>query len=243
MATTTRNEQVATSEGEHFDVTVVAPDGGGPGLLLLQEIFGVGEFLLDRAEALAAAGYVVSCPDVFWRIERNVALPHDEASLEQAFALAGRFSQQDPAHTVQDLLAALGHLRSLPDVQGGAGVMGYCLGGTLAYEAGVAGDPDCCVSYYGSGVPGRLEAAADLRCPAIFHFGSADPYIPLADAERVRDAFADREDVEVHIHEGAGHAFENSFAPVFYDPAATEASWPLTLDFLGRHLAPAPAER
>lgn len=243
MATATRNEQVVTSEGDTFDVTVVAPDGGGPGVLLLQEIFGVGEFLLDRAEALAAAGYVVSCPDVFWRIERNVALPHDEASLERAFGLAGRFSQQDPAQTVGDLLAALDHLRSLAEVRGGVAVMGYCLGGSLAYEAAVAGDPDCCVSYYGSGVPGRLEAAPDLRCPAIFHFGTDDPYIAFADVERVRDAFAEREDVEVHIHEGAGHAFENSFAPSFHDPAATAASWPLTLDFLRRHLTAALAER
>jgi carboxymethylenebutenolidase len=242
MATTTRNEQVSTPDGGRFDVTVVAPRGGGAGLLLLQEIFGVGEFLLDRAEALAAEGYVVSCPDVFWRVERNVALPHDEAALERAFELVGRFGQQAPEQTVGDLLAGLGHLRSLEDVHGPVGVMGYCLGGGLAYEAAVAGDPDCCVSYYGSTVPSRLDAAERLRCPTIFHFGADDPYIPLADAERVRDAFADREDVEVHIHDGAGHAFENSFAASFHEPKATAVSWSQTLDFLRRHLASAPAE-
>jgi carboxymethylenebutenolidase len=238
MATTTRNEQVAAPEGGHFDATAVVPDGGGPGILLLQEIFGVGEFLLERAEALAGEGYVVLCPDTFWRIERNVALPHDEEGLEKAFGLAGQFGQQDPSHTVSDLLAALHHLRFLPEVAGGVGVMGYCLGGSLAYEAAAAGDPDCCVSYYGSTVAGRLDEAVKLTCPAIFHFGAADPYIPLADAERVRDAFAARPDVEVHLHEGAGHAFENSFAPAFYDAQATKASWPLTRDFLRRHLGP-----
>jgi carboxymethylenebutenolidase len=236
MTTTTRTEEVATTEEGRFDATAVVPEGGGPGILLLQEIFGVGDFVLERANALAEEGFVVLCPDVFWRVERNVSLAHDEEGLQSAFSLAGRFSEQDPAVTVADLLAGLAHLRGMPEVRGGAGVMGYCLGGSLAYEAAVAGDPDCCVSYYGSAVAGRLDVAGDITCPALFHFGAADPYIPLADSEKVRDAFAGRPEVEVHLHEGAGHAFENSFAPQFHDPAAAEASWPLTLAFLRQHL-------
>jgi carboxymethylenebutenolidase len=124
----------------------------------------------------------------------------------------------------------------MPEVNGGVAVMGYCLGGSLAYEAAVAGDPDCCVSYYGSTVAGRLGEGSHIECPTIFHFGGSDPYIPVDDAEQVRETFAGRDDVEVHIHEAAGHAFENSFAPVFYDAEATRASWPLTLKFLRRHL-------
>jgi carboxymethylenebutenolidase len=233
---TTRQETVTAPDGGTFDATAVVPEAGGPGILLLQEIFGVGAFVLDRAEALAAEGYVVLCPDVFWRIERNVALDHDEAGLEKAYALAGQFGQQDPRLTVGDLLAGLEHLRSMPETVGGAAVLGYCLGGSLAFEAAIAGDPDCCVSYYGSTVPGRIDQAGSLACPAIFHFGGADPYIAAADAERVRDRLAGRQDVEVHIHEAAGHAFENSFAPAFHDAEAAEVSWQLTLDFLRRHL-------
>ena len=236
MDVATRIEKVTADDGGTFDATAVVPDGGGPGILLLQEIFGVGEFVLDRAHALAAEGYVVLCPDVFWRIERNVSLEHDEAGLQKAFALAAQFGQQDPATTLSDLLAGVTHLRSMPETTGGIAVMGYCLGGSLAFEAAVAGDPDCCVSYYGSNVAARIEQGARVECPAIFHFGGSDPYIPREDAQKVVGAFAGRDDVRVHIQEGAGHAFENSFAPAFSDPEATAASWPLTLAFLDENL-------
>ncbi len=235
MTITTRTESVSTDDG-NFDATAVVPEGGGPGVLLFQEIFGVGDFILDRAHALAAEGFVVLCPDVFWRIEPNVALDHDEAGLQKAFGLAGQFGQQDPQLTIGDLLASVAHLRSMPETEGGIAVMGYCLGGSLAFEAALAGDPECCVSYYGSTVASRIDEAPRMECPAIFHFGGADPYIASADVERVRDALSDREDVVVHILEGAGHAFENSFAPVFHNAEATEASWQMTLDFLHANL-------
>jgi carboxymethylenebutenolidase len=236
MAIATRHETISETDAGTYGATAVVPDGGGPGIVLFQEIFGVGDFVLDRAQALAGEGYVVLCPDVFWRIEPNVSLAHDEEGLQTAFGYAQRFGQLEPAVIAGDLIAALAHLRSMPEVSGGVAVMGYCLGGSLAYEAALAGDPDCCVSYYGSTVAARIEAAGDLSCPAIFHFGGADPFIATADAEKVRDTLADRDDITVHIHDGAGHAFENSFAPQFSDPDATAVSWSQTLEFLRRHL-------
>ncbi len=212
-------------------------------MLLLQEIFGVGEFLLAKADALAEEGFVVLCPDVFWRIEPNVVLGHDEAGLAKAFSYAERFAALDGGLTTADLLAALAHLRSMPEVAGPVGVMGYCLGGRLAYEVAVAGDPDFCVSYYGSGIAGMLDDAPRISCPAIFHFGGNDPFIPPSEAEAVGAAFAERPDVEVHVHRGGGHAFENSFAPAFSDPETAALSWPLTVDFLRRQLTGAPPVR
>ncbi len=233
-----RNDTVEALDGVACDATVVIPDRGrGPGLLLLQEIYGVGEFILERAQLLAEAGYVVLCPDVFFRIERNVSLPHTDEGLAAAFGYMERFAALDPAVTSGDLQAGLARLRALPEVDGRpAGVMGYCLGGALAYEVAVAGDPDCLVSYYGSGIAHRLDVADQVRCPAIFHFGGRDPYIPVEEADQVRAAFAPRPDVEVHVQPDAGHAFENSFAAQFSDPEAAARSWPLTLDFLRRVL-------
>src|SRR3954464_5710640 len=148
MASTSRSDTVTTTSGETFDAYVAVPESGqGPGVLLLQEIFGVNEFLKGKARDLADLGYVVLCPDVFWRVERNVSLPHDEAALGQAFSYMERWSQRDPSGTVGGLVAALAHLRGLDEVNGKVAAMGYCLGGRLAYEAAVAGDPDACVSY------------------------------------------------------------------------------------------------
>src|SRR5207302_11263733 len=130
MDTPRRVELIAADDGQHFDGALFLPaSGAGPGILLLQEIFGVGEFMVAKANDLTALGYVVLCPDVFWRIERNVALAHDEAALETAFGLMGRWmGEVDDATKVGDLVAAFDHLKALPETQGhGVGVMGYCL--------------------------------------------------------------------------------------------------------------------
>lgn len=239
--TSTRTEQVAAPDGSgEFDVTIVVPDSGtGPGVLLLQEIFGVGEFVIAKADALAAEGFVVSCPDVFWRLERGFAVPHDETGLGDAFDRVTRWSELvDDATKAADLLAALAHLRSLPEVEGRkAAAMGYCLGGRLAYEIAVAGDPDAIVSYYGSGIADRLTDAERVTCPTLFHFGSDDAFIPNEQVDAIGSAFAGRDDVTVVVQEGAGHAFENLYAPAFANEAAAARSWPLTLDFLRRTLA------
>src|SRR3954453_16436114 len=117
MPSTTRTETVTASDGGQFDGHLTVPDSGrGPGILLLQEIFGVGDFLTSKANDLAEEGYVVLCPDVFWRVEPGIALEHDEASLQAAFGYMTRYMTEVPDETkVADLGAALDHLRSLPE--------------------------------------------------------------------------------------------------------------------------------
>lgn len=237
---TERTDQISTSDGATYDGWVWVPDAGrGPGVLLLQEIFGVGDFLRAKAADLAALGYVVLCPDVFWRTEPRVAHAHDDAGLEAAFASLTRWSQEvDDATAIGDLLSAFEHLRGLEEVEARAvGVMGYCLGGRLAFEVAVAGQPDAAVCYYGSGIGGRLGEAASITCPVLLHYGSDDPYIPADEVDAVRRAFADRDDVQVHVHEGAGHAFENAESEAFHHAAASAQSWRITTAWLAEVLA------
>lgn len=236
MTVATRNERVAAPTGERFDAQVFASPEGGPGILLLQEIYGVDEFLRSKATLLAGLGYSVLVPDVFWRVERNVSLAHDEESLQRAFGYMGRFAEIPKDVTTGDLLSALVHLRNLSGVGGKVGVLGYCLGGRLAYEVAAAGEPDACVCYYGSGIGAELDLAGRISCPVLFHYGGSDPYIPREEIDSVSAVFAGRPGTEVVVQEQAGHAFENSFAPMFSNPEAAAASWPVTLDFLERTL-------
>ncbi len=236
MTVSTRNERVTAPDGEQFDALAVVPSQGGPGILLLQEIWGVGEFIKSKAMSLAELGYVVLCPDVFWRVERNVTLAHDDVGLATAFEYMDRFAQVPPEVTSRDLVSALEHLRSLPETTGKAAVMGYCLGGRLAFEVAAQGDPDACVSYYGSGIAAELELAERISCPVLFHFGGRDPYIASEDVDRIAAVCASRPGCEVVVQEQAGHAFENSFAPAFSNPEAAAASWPVTVSFLERTL-------
>lgn len=236
MTVATRTELVAAPDGQRFDAHAFVPDEGGPGVLLLQEIYGVGEFLKAKAMLLAGLGYAVLCPDVFWRVERGVSLSHDDAGLQAAFGYMGRFSEIPREVTTSDLVAALEHLRAMPEVTGRVGVLGYCLGGRLAFEVAASGEPDACVSYYGSGIAEELDLADRITCPVLFHFGGQDPYISREEIERVAGIFAGRPNCEVVVQEHAGHAFENSFAPAFSNPEAAAASWPVTVGFLERTL-------
>ncbi len=228
-----RIESVRVPDGQ-FDLTIWVPDAGdGPGVLLIQEIYGVGEYIRAVARDLAGLGYVVAAPDLFWRIKPGHAAAHDEAGLTESLAVSSRF---DAGQGVVDAGAALAHLRALPEVNGAVGVVGFCLGGSIAYLLAASADPAAVVSFYGSAVPDNLAALAEISCPIQFHFGGSDPYIPRDRVRLVERAVAGRDNVELHVEESAGHAFHNRVAPMFYQPEPAARAWARAEEFLRRHL-------
>jgi len=212
----------------------VPESGSGPGMVVLQEIFGVGGYIKEATERLAGLGYVALAPDLYWRIKPGIALEHTEEGMGEAFQTA---QQLDHNLAVGDSIDALNALRALPEVVSSdskAGVLGFCLGGTLAYQVAVRDDPDVAVCYYGSGIPGALGQAGDIHCPVLFHFGGQDQYIPREQADLVADYAATRDDMECHVHADAGHAFDNHDAPMFHQPEPAARAWAITKDFLAR---------
>jgi carboxymethylenebutenolidase len=203
--------------------------GSGPGIVLIQEIFGLDGYLRGVAEQLAALGYVVAVPELFHRFQPGWVGAHDEAGIQKSMEVV---QQLDFPLAVQDVVASVQYLRGLPEVTGGVGVLGFCLGGTLAYAAAVASDPDVAVSFYGSGVPDQIGALDQVSCPILFHFGTEDEYI--TEYQKVVDAVAGHEGAEIHL-EPAGHAFLNHLGP-WYDAAAADRAWDLTAAFLARTL-------
>ena len=115
------------------------------------------------------------------------------------------------------------------------GVLGFCLGGTLAFGVAAAGDPAVCVSYYGSGVPELLDRLDDVSCPTLFHFGTDDAFVPLETVDELRVTLMSNPNVEFDTYHGAGHAFDNPHAP-WYDADAAARAWDRTVQFLGEHL-------
>jgi len=225
---------VRTADGE-LDAHVVLPESGsGPGIVVLQEIFGVGGYIKEAAERLAGLGYVALAPDLYWRIEPGIALDHTEEAMGHAFQTAQKL---DHALAVSDSVDALATLRKLPEVTDGkAGVLGFCLGGTLAFGVAIEGDPDVAVCYYGSGIAGMLDQSHRIRCPVLFHFGGQDPYIPSEDVDRVAACAASNDAMECHIQPDAGHAFDNHEAPMFHQPEPAARAWEITRKFLARTL-------
>ena len=226
-------EKVSTPDGP-FDLTVWLPEAGhGPGILLIQEIFGVGDYIRAVAEDLAALGYVVAAPDLFWRLEPGHQAAHDEAGVAESLALGARF---DAERGVLDAELALHHLAGLPEVRGGLGIVGFCLGGSVGYFLAARTRVDAVVSFYGSAVPGGLDALAGISAPIQFHFGGSDPYIPRDQVAQVEEAVRDRDNAEIHVEEDAGHAFHNRKAPMFHQPEPAARAWRRTEEFLARHL-------
>ncbi len=228
-----RVEPVDASGGS-FDMALWLPAAGsGPGLLLIQEIFGVSDYIEAVAEDLAALGYVVGAPDLFWRLKPRHRAPHDEAGLAESLELVSRFDMQQG---VADSAAALRHLAALPEIDGGLGVIGFCLGGSISFLLAAQAELDAVLSFYGTAVPDNLDALDQIHGPLQFHFGGQDAYIPRDQVARVEQAAAGHPNVEVLVEEEAGHAFHNRKAPAFYQTEPADRAWQRAEAFLARHL-------
>jgi carboxymethylenebutenolidase len=233
MSSPSRVESVQTPDGS-FDLSVWLPDAGtGPGLLLIQEIFGVSDYIRAVADDLAGLGYVVGAPDLFWRLEPRYQAKHDEEGLKRSLEMGSRF---DFPQGVTDAAAALGHLAALPEVEDGLGVIGFCFGGTIAYFLAAQADMDVMVSFYGSGVPDNTDLLDRIDMPAQFVFGGSDAYIPRDQVAKVEAAVAGKPNVEMHVEEDAGHAFHNRKSAMFHMPEPAARAWQHTEEFLRRHL-------
>jgi carboxymethylenebutenolidase len=196
------------------------PSGQGPGLIVLQEIFGVNANIRAIADRFAEEGYVVLAPDVFWRQKPGVDLGYSEAEFGQAFALYQGF---DVDQGVADLGCAVAALRALPECTGKVGVIGYCLGGLLTYLTAARHDVDAASAYYGGGIDKYLAEAGNVRCPIGFHFGGNDSHIPPEAVAAVTEAFAGVDTASVYVYPAADHAFANADRPSFDKPATMMA--------------------
>jgi carboxymethylenebutenolidase len=224
---------VPTDAGEMPAHLWLPPSGSGPGLLLLQEIFGVSRYIRSRGADLAEAGYVVVAPELYWRLD---AAPIDEGGEDAVQEAMGRAQQLDWPTTVQDAVSALTALRGRPELRGGTGVLGFCLGGGLAFNVAAVDDPDVLVSYYGSSLPELLDLAPEVTAPSLHHFGESDSYIDGDSVERVRAAVTSgRPAVEFETYPGADHAFDNPDF-MYHHPEASALAWDRTLAFLHREL-------
>jgi carboxymethylenebutenolidase len=216
-----------------MDVHVWTPDNPPrAAIALIQEIFGVGPYIRAVAERLADAGYLVGAPDVFWRFAPNWESDHTEAGLGASME---KVQQLDFPKAVGDCVAALDHLRAQPEITAAPGVIGFCLGGTLAWGVAANAEPSCCVSYYGSGVPSMIGMIDQVTCPTLFHFGNNDPFIPNEGVDEVGAALAGRPGFILNV-ENAGHAFDNHESDLFYNEGAANAAWSKTMAFLATNL-------
>lgn len=217
-----------SNDGKFQGYLCLPPSGRGPGIVLLQEIFGVNEHIRGLADNFAQAGYVVLAPDVFWRSQRRVSFGYDRAEREQAMAL---MKETDLSIATSDIGTAVSKLRWLDGVVGKVTAIGYCYGGLLAYMAAASGSVDAAVAYYGGGIQNRLEHADSIEVPILFHFGALDAHIPMSAVKSIEQAFAGRDNATVYIYPDADHGF-NAGVRASYHEASAKLALRRTFAFL-----------
>lgn len=220
---------IPSHDGKSFNGYLsLPPTGVGPGLILIQEIFGVNEHIRSVADQYALDGYVVLAPDLFWRQKPGVELAYVGDDYKQAYQYMNGLDGPNALHDLQSTAQAL---RGLPQVQGKVGTIGFCMGGRLSYALAAAGAVDAAVCYYGGGIQNNLGVAAAVNVPIQFHYGALDSHIPAAAIDAVKGAFDGRDNAQFHVYEGAEHGF-NCWARASYNRHAALVAHGNTLHFL-----------
>ncbi|MFC4950172.1 dienelactone hydrolase family protein [Pseudonocardia sp. GCM10023141] len=234
-AVTQREDLIPVRDGD-MPVTLHLPPGGpGPGIVLLTDVYGRLPFYQGLAARLAGIGFVTVVPDYFFRQGALV-----EYTRGAAFA---RHSGLDEVGSVSDAGSAVAWTSRLDAVRGDrVGLLGFCLGGTIALDLAATGIDVAVACFYpfprGFGNPSVAKAprpvdlAADIRCPTLCQWGDAD-YIPLDDIEEFSAAMhAHGHPYTGHVYEGAGHGYLAGLTEERPDSAVARKSWDRTVEFL-----------
>ena len=225
---------IQASDGGEFQAYLALPGGGsGPGIVLMQEIFGVNQVMRNIADWYAARGFAVICPDLFWRQEPGIELTDQtEEGWQRAFEL---YQGLDEAKAVDDTAAAMTFLRAHSGCTGKVGGVGFCLGGKLAYLLAARHDPDCSVGYYGVGIEAALDEANNIKSPLMLHIAASDQYCSPEAQARIHGALGGNFYVTLHDYPRQDHAFARRDG-AHYNAAAAELADLRTLEFFVRHL-------
>jgi len=197
---------ISTLAGECSFLAYCARPEGEPraAIVVIQEIFGVNAGIRRKCDRLAADGYLALAPDLFWRIEKGVELDPDvPEQFQRALALMGQFEQDQG---VADIEATIKHARRQLDVPR-VGVVGYCLGGRLAYMVAARTDADASVGYYAVGIPDLLREKHAIAHPLMLHLAGDDHFVPPDAQAAIHDGLDDHPKVTLHDYPGEDHGF------------------------------------
>ena len=224
------NSSEVTIKGQNgeFMGYLSAPEGGGPGVIVIQEIFGVNSWLRGVCDMLADQGFMALAPDLFWQIEPGVQLDATvETDFNKGLELYGNF---DVDKGIQDIQASIDFLRSTDGCTGKVGSTGFCLGGVLSFLTGTRTNSDANVGYYGVGIEGLLAEANKITKPLILHIAEKDSFVPKEASDQVRESLIGHGLVTIYTYDGCDHGFARDTDTNHYNKEATDLAHGRTLD-------------
>jgi carboxymethylenebutenolidase len=226
---------ISTLSGESsFSAYCARPEGEPRAtIVVIQEIFGVNAGIRRKCDRLAEDGYLALAPDLFWRLEPHVELDPDvEDEFQRALGLMNRFDQDQG---VRDIEATIRHARGAFDVPH-VGVVGYCLGGRLAFMVAARTDADASVGYYAVGLDDLLREKHAIARPLMLHIAGADGFVPSELQRAMHEALDDHPKVTLHDYPGQDHGFATESGRRRDEEAARLADG-RTAKFFAEHLA------
>ncbi len=222
----------------HMGVHVSAPSGPArAAIIVVPEIFGVNPGIRGKCDKLAAQGYLAVAPEIFWRFAPGVELDPDVP--DQFQQAIGYFGQYDPNDGVLDIEAVIRAIRA--GIAGHApvakvGLVGYCLGGRLAYMAAARTDIDASVGYYGVMIDTMLGEAHAIANPLMLHIPTADHFVGPEAQAAIHDALDPHPKVTLHDYPGLDHGFATEVGDR-RDEAGANLADSRTMAFFAEHLA------
>lgn len=197
-----------------------------PSVVLIQEYWGINAHVKSLADRLAKEGFLVVAPDLY------------HGKIAKDASEAGKLmTELDTLVAVKEIGAAAAYLREHPRGSGKVGVIGFCLGGALAFAAACHVEGlDAVVPFYGV-PPAEKVDYSKVTAPILAHFAKTDAWASVDRAEAIKkqvEAAGGSMQLEVY---DAGHAFVNDTRPEAYDEKSAKLAWQRTVDFLKKNLA------
>ena len=223
-------------DGSFMDAYTSVPDGDGPfpGIIIFQEAYGVNAHIRDVADRFAREGYAAIAPELFQRS----AEPGFEGNYTDFATVAPHMQKITVDGLSFDIESAYEWLIENPKVNPDKiAVIGFCMGGRVAFLANALVPIQASVSFYGGGIPALLpQFAHDIHAPQLFMWGGDDSHIPAEQIKQVTDAMDETMKPYVSkVFPGVGHAFFCD-ARASYNPEAAREAWKISLDFLKEKL-------
>lgn len=217
--------QLKAQDGHTLDAYVARPATEPiAALVVIQEVFGVNAHMRSVADGYAKDGFLAIAPALFDRIERGVELRYEGEDMQKAMALSRKLNMDN---MLRDTAATIDHARKESGRK--TGVIGYCLGGSVAWLAACRLNVDAAVGYYGGYI--AQHASEKPKCPVMLHFGKKDAHIPMEAVDKIKAAHPE---VPVYLYD-AGHGF-NCDARSSYHPASAKLARERSLEFLRKNL-------
>jgi carboxymethylenebutenolidase len=207
-------KQFTLTSSDSFKLGAYRADPAGKakgGIVVIQEIFGVNHHIRNVCDRFAALGYLSVAPALFDRIAPNFECGYTPAEIENA---RGYIAKIDWAAMMRDTAAAIEAVKPA----GKVGIVGYCMGGSVAFLAAANLDGlSCAIGYYGGAI--AKNADKKPKVPTLLHFGDQDQSIPMSDVAIVKEK---RLDCEIHVYH-AGHGFSCDERGSYNEAAHKEA--------------------